>query len=624
MNNKITVVFVLSPGHSGSTLLELMLGAHSRVASGGEIKMLAPANQTRTSVQKRSCTCGGGLAPRCDFWRAVDAELLRADGLTFAELDVESAWSRVSDGTTSRSFARSPRSPAATSSSTPRRTSVASSACARSPSSTSSRSASSATLGARCRRMRKGRPLTKWARHYTRHILLARKLLAGVEHAFIRYESLATDPQTTMTSLMTWLGQSFEPSQLKWHDRKQHSIGGNTMRFEQEAEVRLDTRWKTELTARQIALIGFMTWPTRLPALGPALALRPLWELDPRTTAKHLPAGLKRGLARWGKRLTASLGLPADGNEALEKNRFALSLGVATTRLRALPDFVIAGGQRCGTTSLYQYLAEHPSIGAPVTKEVHYFDRDENHTLGPRFYRAHFPTRAELAWRKRRTGHALTFEATPAYLHHPIAAKRMADLLPHAKVIVMLRDPVNRCYSDFNVHGGEATFAEEVERRFAAFDVERARAAGRWRGPLERGLYVEQLPAILERYGRERVLVLRSEDLFADPPRVYAEVLEFLGLPQYDPGRFDAFGREVRRQRWTPGSATASRVFTPPSTNASTRCSGATWAGLASAGDSVQLGRDADRQHELRAPRRVLAFGGGHRELDPESRSRGS
>src|SRR5947209_1159841 len=115
---------------------------------------------------------------------------------------------------------------------------------------------------------------------------------------------------------------------------------------------------------------------------------------------------------------------------------------------RALPDFLIIGAQKAGTTSLYRYLAAHPDIVASTRKEVHFFDI--NFWRGEWWYRSLFPLRRRLQRRPPlRNRPAITGEASPYYLFHPFAPERAAQLLPDAKLIVLLRDPVERAWSHY-------------------------------------------------------------------------------------------------------------------------------------------------------------------------------
>lgn len=222
----------------------------------------------------------------------------------------------------------------------------------------------------------------------------------------------------------------------------------------------------------------------------------------------------------------------------------------STSPLRGLPEFLIIGGQRCGTTSLYNYLGGHPSVRTPLVKEPHFFTGQWPRGTG--WYRAQFALRPRRrAGRHGDPGRAQTFEATPYYLFHPCAPERAARVLPDAKLIVLLRDPVERAYSHYqhSVRQGmeSMSFPEALalEETRLHGEEDRLRADSRYHGTnhrvfsyTSRGFYADQLERWLLHYPRESLLILRSEDLFADPAARFAEILRFLGLPAWSPAQF--------------------------------------------------------------------------------------
>jgi len=222
--------------------------------------------------------------------------------------------------------------------------------------------------------------------------------------------------------------------------------------------------------------------------------------------------------------------------------------GKATAALRPLPDFLIIGAQKAGTTALYAYLRRHPQITGPSWKEVSFFDR--HYTRGEAWYRGNFPN----ALRTR----GLVGEASPSYLFHPLAPERVAALVPEAKLIALVRNPVDRAFSQYQHEvalGREPLSFEdalEAEGERLSGEVERMLAdpayfSRPWwdytyRG---RGRYAEQLDRWLAVFAREQLLVVPSEDLLAEPEQTHARVLEFLGAP---PHRLDAYPRVFERQ----------------------------------------------------------------------------
>jgi len=219
--------------------------------------------------------------------------------------------------------------------------------------------------------------------------------------------------------------------------------------------------------------------------------------------------------------------------------------GAATTRLRALPDFLIIGAQKAGTTALFSYLRRHPTILGPWWKEVSFFDR--HFARGPHWYRGQFPTRAHRRLVNRRHhAEALAGEASPGYLFHPDAPKRAAALLPRARLIALLRNPIDRALSHYHHEVAlgreplsfEAAIAQEPERMRG--ELERMRdptyfSHAWWNFTyLARGDYAPQLDRWLAVFPREQLLVLATDELLAQPASTYARVLEFLGAPPYE------------------------------------------------------------------------------------------
>lgn len=226
------------------------------------------------------------------------------------------------------------------------------------------------------------------------------------------------------------------------------------------------------------------------------------------------------------------------------------SLGRATAPLRLLPDFLIIGAQRAGTTSLFHHLAAHPDVTPSFPKEVHYFTN--HYHRGPGWYRSHFPLVAwKTAAQRRGRPPLLTGEATPYYLAYPHAAQRVRRELPNARLIVLLRNPVDRAYSHYlhEVASGieTLTFADALAREKDRLNSELNRMKQdegylsfnyQHFSYLERGLYAEQIACWLEHFDRDQLLILCSEEFSAQPARTFDRVLRFLGLRPWEPDSF--------------------------------------------------------------------------------------
>lgn len=237
---------------------------------------------------------------------------------------------------------------------------------------------------------------------------------------------------------------------------------------------------------------------------------------------------------------------------------------------RVLPDALVIGAQRAGTSSLYKYLEAHPQLHASVRKETEYFTFW--HERGERWYRAHFPTEMRMAAARRR-GPARSFEATPYYLFHPHAPARAAHLVPGARLIAMLRDPVDRAWSHWQheVRGGrerlsfdEAIAAEAArigpeEERLLADPTYRSNPHHRF-SYLARGRYAVQLERWLAHFPREQLLVVRSEDLYTDPAVTFRRIVEHIGVEPWEPTDFRNHSYDGLRPESGPPMAPETRA----------------------------------------------------------------
>jgi hypothetical protein len=228
---------------------------------------------------------------------------------------------------------------------------------------------------------------------------------------------------------------------------------------------------------------------------------------------------------------------------------------VLTARIRIMPDFIIIGGNRCGTAALYEYLCGHPCFVPSLHREVHFFER--HFVKGVTWYRGHFPSVVYKYWvttsgRKR----FITGESTTYYIFHPHAARRIRETVPGVKLIALLRNPVDRAYAQYHqkIRRGRETlsFADAIEAEPQRLQGEREKMLAdegydsipcRDHAYLARSVYVDQLTHWMSLFPKEQMLVLRSEDLRMNPSGVLKDVLQFLELPTWEPKVQNNYGQ---------------------------------------------------------------------------------
>lgn len=193
----------------------------------------------------------------------------------------------------------------------------------------------------------------------------------------------------------------------------------------------------------------------------------------------------------------------------------------------ALPDFAIIGAAKCGTTFFYHLLTKHPHVEPAATKEIHYFDMLFDEDI--EWYRRCFPKPRLKDGRMTITG-----EASPAYLFDPRAPERMAGVVPQARLMAVLRNPVDRTLSAYYHrlrNGQETRTFEETVRASLEGDPDSNR--------LSRNIYVDHLERWSSYFSEEQMLVVKSEDFFERPRETLKAVFDFLDLPDWEPAASD-------------------------------------------------------------------------------------
>jgi len=239
--------------------------------------------------------------------------------------------------------------------------------------------------------------------------------------------------------------------------------------------------------------------------------------------------------------------------------------------LKRRPDFLIVGAQKAGTSSLEFFLGRHPGIKRARKKEVGFFSRDKVYDLGANWYAKQFPHRGRLG--------VLLFEATPEYLYYPFVAERIFRFNPGMKLIILLRNPVERAFSAWNmfrqIHADpriqEATIQEYLEQANPDARCPSLELLGRADFPdfhscvqaeidallaggsqslepsfVRRGLYCEQVQRFYRQFPKQNILVMESSELKRRRAASLNQVLRFLGKPEAEWDQISLEDKHVR------------------------------------------------------------------------------
>lgn len=214
-----------------------------------------------------------------------------------------------------------------------------------------------------------------------------------------------------------------------------------------------------------------------------------------------------------------------------------------TSPIRTLPDFIVIGAKRCGTTSLYHYLGLHPSIKKSSHDHLGFFD--DNYHLGLQFYRSFFPTVFQQRSIIKRTGKFLTYDVTSSYIQDSKNAVRIHSLFPEIKLIAILRNPVDRAYSEYNLHlradnkmqdfefyvNQEILEIEDDEKNGVVGDLEPFTSGKK--NYLRKGFYFEQLSPWFNLFPKKNIHIISTESLGEKPNEVLNGIFEFLGVTHH-------------------------------------------------------------------------------------------
>ena len=219
-----------------------------------------------------------------------------------------------------------------------------------------------------------------------------------------------------------------------------------------------------------------------------------------------------------------------------------------------LPNFIIIGVQRGGTTSLYKYLTKHPKIIPAIKKEMHFFDN--NFHKGISWYQSQFKQNRllMLLYKKKKFYDSITGEATPYYIYHPYGVERISKLIPNVKLIILLRNPVERAYSHYQhelrLKVEKISFEDAIKQESKRLEGEIEKMLEdetyysfnhQHFSYLQRGIYIDQLEKWTKKFPKEQILILSSEEFYFNSNKICNEVFDFLNLPSYNLTKIKAY-----------------------------------------------------------------------------------
>ncbi|MEQ8850661.1 MAG: sulfotransferase [Phycisphaerales bacterium] len=268
--SRVKVVFITSLGHSGSTLLDLLISAHSRIFSVGEVINVRNYAHCLKEKNERSkfgneCTCGVETIWACPFWTQVEAVMQSRFDRSLKDLDFRDYdapdWGEQNRALYESVAEASGCDTIVDSSKAPKRLEKLIEADVVDISPIHLIRPARAYVYSKIRR--KEDPLF-CSLHFTRRTWQIRKILRSRPHEVCRYERLTSQPEQVMREVMKFIELDFEPEQMQWAGRERHNLGGNGMRRSTDSTIRPDLAWREELSLHHRLLIDGLTFPTRL------------------------------------------------------------------------------------------------------------------------------------------------------------------------------------------------------------------------------------------------------------------------------------------------------------------------------------------------------------------------
>ena len=224
--------------------------------------------------------------------------------------------------------------------------------------------------------------------------------------------------------------------------------------------------------------------------------------------------------------------------QLIQRHIFAI-----TGFIRVIPDFLVIGAKRCGTTSLYQHLPEHPCISKSPHDNMGFFN--DNFHLGVNWYKSFFPTTFTRKKIKSKFGNFLAFDVTTKYMEEESTANNVYQTKPNMKIIIILRNPVDRAYSQYHLSVRQTaerrSFEDVVEENMNRLNKEshehykiKPKFSAKEDNYLKKGLYALQLRYWLKIFPRENILIVSTEEFESNQQIIYNKIFEFLNISKFE------------------------------------------------------------------------------------------
>jgi len=224
--------------------------------------------------------------------------------------------------------------------------------------------------------------------------------------------------------------------------------------------------------------------------------------------------------------------------ELYKRHIYSLSSG-----FRVLPNFIVIGVGRGATTTLHHNLSKNPCLHSAAYDEAGFFD--DNFHLGESWYRSLFPTKFTKNKIIKNYNHFLSYEVTPSYIRKPWVARRIKKLLPNVKLIAILRNPVDRAYSHYNMGVNESndkrSFEEVIKTDLKLLERSNESKSDSdtyfktivEKSYLARGFYAEQLKFWFKLFDKKQIHITTTENLATNPNETFNEIFNFLDIANF-------------------------------------------------------------------------------------------